>query len=164
MRSDVVFYSGLMLEGKMTDTLVKIARTKPVHSVTELIDQKYLLEPEEMKGHYDPHVWMDPSAWAKAVESVGKALAEYDQANADYYRKNAAAFVQQCMQLHAYGQKALSTIPEKHRVLITSHDAFNYFGRAFGLRVVGVQGISTGSEAGLQRINQLADFILQNDV
>ncbi|HWQ92333.1 MAG TPA: zinc ABC transporter substrate-binding protein [Clostridia bacterium] len=164
MRSDVVFYSGLMLEGKMTDTLVKVARTKPLHAVTELIDEKYLLEPEEMKGHYDPHLWMDPSAWAKAVEAVGQALAEYDRTNADYYRKNAAAFVQQCVQLHAYGQKALATIPEKHRVLITSHDAFNYFGRAFGLKVVGVQGISTESEAGLQRINQLADFILQNDV
>ena len=164
MRADVVFYSGLMLEGKMTDILVKLARTKPVHAVTELIDEKYLLTPEEMQGHYDPHVWMDPSAWAKAVQAVGLALSEYDPGNADSYRKNAAALAEACMAMHAYGQKVLSTIPEQSRVLISSHDAFNYFGRAFGLKVIGVQGISTESEAGLQRINHLTDFIIQNAV
>jgi manganese/zinc/iron transport system substrate-binding protein len=148
----------------MADTLIKLARSKPVHAVTELIEEKYLLEPEEMQGHYDPHVWMDPSAWAKAVEAVGKALAKYDPANAEQYLKRAAAYGQECQQLHAYGKKVLATIPAKSRVLISSHDAFNYFGRSFGLQVLGVQGLSTESEAGLQRINQLADFIVEKEV
>jgi manganese/zinc/iron transport system substrate-binding protein len=164
MRSDVILYSGLMLEGKMADTLVKVARSKPVHAVTELIDEQYLLEPEEMQGHFDPHVWMDPAAWAKAVEAVGNALAAYDPANAAQYRTNAAAYMAQCQRLHAYGKQVLATIPEKSRVLISSHDAFNYFGRAFGLKVMGVQGISTESEAGLQRINRLADYIVENEL
>jgi manganese/zinc/iron transport system substrate-binding protein len=164
MRADVIFYSGLMLEGKMADTLIKIARTKPVQAVTESIEEKYLLEPAEMQGHYDPHVWMDPMAWAKAVEAVGRALAEYDPANAEHYQRNAAGLVQRCEELAAYGRRVLSTIPESSRVLISSHDAFNYFGRAFGLKVMGVQGLSTESEAGLQRINELVDYIVQHEV
>ena len=164
MRADVIFYSGLMLEGKMADTLIKIARTKPVHAVTELIEERYLLEPEDMEGHYDPHVWMDPMAWAKAVEAVGGALAEFDPPHADEYRQRAAELVKRCEELSAYGRRVLSTIMEPSRVLISSHDAFNYFGRAFGLQVMGVQGLSTESEAGLQRINQLVDYIVRNEI
>lgn len=162
--SDVIFYSGLMLEGKMADTLIKVGRNKPVYAVTELIEEKFLLEPEDFGGHYDPHVWMDPSAWGKAVEAVGKSLSEFDPANAAEYKKNAAAYAAKCEELHAYGKKVLATVPEEARVLISSHDAFNYFGRAFNLKVMGVQGISTESEAGLQQINELVDFIVKNNV
>jgi manganese/zinc/iron transport system substrate-binding protein len=162
--SDVIFYSGLMLEGKMADTLIKVGRNKPVYAVTELIDEKFLLEPEDFGGHYDPHVWMDPSAWGKAAEAVGKSLAEFDPKNAAEYKQNAAAYAAKCDELHAYGKKVLATVPEEARVLISSHDAFNYFGRAFNLKVMGVQGISTESEAGLQQINGLVDFIVKNNV
>ena len=162
--ADAVFYSGLMLEGKMADTLIKVARTKPVYAVTELIDEKFLLEPEDFGGHSDPHVWMDPGAWAKCVEAIGKSLGEFDPANAASYAANATAYAAKCEALHAYGKQVLATVPESSRVLISSHDAFNYFGRAFGLKVMGVQGISTESEAGLQRINALVDFIVMNDV
>jgi len=161
IRADAVFYSGLMLEGKMADTLVKVGRTKPVFAVTELIDEDFLLE---MEGHADPHVWMDPSAWAKATEAVGKSLAQYDPSNGAVYQKNAADYVAKCLELHAYGKKVLATVPEESRVLISSHDAFNYFGRAFGLKVMGVQGLSTESEAGLKQINSLVDFIVANKV
>jgi manganese/zinc/iron transport system substrate-binding protein len=164
MSADVIFYNGLMLEGKMADTLIKVGRSKPVYAVTELIDEKFLLEPEGMQGHFDPHVWMDVSAWSKGVEAVAKALSEYDSANAVQYNENAAAYVKQLQALHDYGKKSLATIPEKSRVLITSHDAFNYFGRAYGLTVLGVQGISTESEAGLQDLNKLVDYIVANDV
>ncbi len=164
MRADVVFYSGLLLEGKMSDTLIKVARNKPVYAVTELIEEKYLLEPEDFAGHYDPHVWMDASAWAKCVEVTGKLLGEFDPKNAELYRKNATAYAAQCAKLHAYAKKSAASIPEGSRVLITSHDAFNYFGRAYGLNVMGVQGLSTESEAGLQRVNELVDFIVKNKV
>jgi manganese/zinc/iron transport system substrate-binding protein len=164
LRADLIFYSGLMLEGKMADTLIKIGRAKPVHAVTELIEKSYLLEPEDMEGHYDPHVWMDPLAWAKAAEAVGRALANFDPAHAHDYRRRAAELVKQCEELSAYGRRVLSTIPEPSRVLISSHDAFNYFGRAFDLQVMGVQGLSTESEAGLRRINELVDYIVQNEI
>lgn len=164
VEGDIVFYSGLMLEGKMADTLVKVARTKPVFAVTELIDQSQLLEPEDFAGHQDPHVWMDVSAWSKCVDAVAKALAEFDPPHAADYEQNAAAYRQQLAELHEYGVKSIGTIPEGSRVLITSHDAFNYFGRAYGLEVQGVQGISTESEAGLQRINELVEMLVDKKV
>ncbi len=164
MTGDIVFYSGLMLEGKMIDTLVKVSRSKPVYAVTEMIEEQYLLEPSDFAGHYDPHVWMDVSAWAKCVDAVAKALSEFDPAHAADYQGNAEGYRKQLLELYEYGRKSIATIPEKSRVLITSHDAFNYFGRAYGLEVQGVQGISTESEAGLQRVNELVDLIVEKQV
>jgi manganese/zinc/iron transport system substrate-binding protein len=164
MRADIVFYSGLMLEGKMIDTLVKIARTRPVTAVTELIEEKSLLEPPEFAGHYDPHVWMDASAWAACIDAVTTALCQFDPPHAADYRGHADTYRKQLDELHKYGKKSIATIPQDARVLVTSHDAFNYFGRAYGLDVQGVQGISTESEAGLQRINELVDLIVERKV
>jgi len=164
MSGDIVFYSGLMLEGKMSDTLIRVARSKPVIAVTELIDKSTLLEPEEFKGHYDPHVWMDVSAWSDCVTAVAKALAEFDPPHVQSYQANATRYKKQLAGLHKYGVKSIGSIPKEKRVLITSHDAFNYFGRAYGLNVQGVQGISTESEAGLQRINQLVDMLVAKNV
>ncbi|MBW7905241.1 MAG: zinc ABC transporter substrate-binding protein [Phycisphaerae bacterium] len=163
--ADAVFYSGLVLEGKMTDALVRLARGgKKVFAVTELLDEKYLLEPPEANGHYDPHVWMDVSAWSRAVDAVAGALSEFDPAGADVYRANAARYQEQLARLDAYVREVIASIPERQRVLITAHDAFNYFGRAYGVRVLGVQGISTESEAGLDDIKRLVDFIVDNDI
>lgn len=164
MNADIVFYSGLMLEGKMTDTLIKVSRNKPVFAVTELIDEKTLLEPEDFNGHYDPHVWMDVSAWSQCVDAVKDALCKVDPKHADVYQKNAAEYKNELEQLHQYGLKTMQSIPEASRTLITSHDAFNYFGRAYGLDVQGVQGISTESEAGLKRINQLVDMLVKKNI
>lgn len=169
-RADVVFYSGLMLEGKMTEVLVRIGRNKPVFAVTEKIDPKYLLAssdaPESSDGshHHDPHVWMDLSAWAKCVDVVAESLIKVDPSHGELFTQRANDYVAKCNDLHAYGIKALASIPASSRVLISSHDAFAYFGRAYGLEVMGVQGISTESEAGLQRINQLVDFIVSRGV
>jgi manganese/zinc/iron transport system substrate-binding protein len=164
MQGDIVYYSGLMLEGKMADTLIKVARRKPVIAVTEEIDQARLLEPEDFEGHYDPHVWMDVAAWSNCVDVVAQSLSDFDGAHASEFETNADAYKAQLEQLHEYGQKSLASIPESRRVLVTSHDAFNYFGRAYGLQVQGVQGLSTESEAGLQRINELVDLLVEKKV
>ena len=163
-RADMVFYSGLMLEGKMTDVLIKMARKRPVIAVTEVVDEAVLLEPEDMAGHYDPHLWMDVSAWSKCAEAVANSLAEYDPDNAESYSENASKLIDQLESLHEYGKQAIGSIPEGSRVLVTSHDAFNYLGRAYGLEVQGVQGISTESEAGLQRVSALVDLLVQKNV
>ncbi len=160
MEADVVFYSGLLLEGKMTDTLVKVAGSRPVHAVTELVDQSLLLQPAEFDGHFDPHLWMDASAWTQAVHAVTDALAAYDPADADGYRERAAAYAATLAALHDYALRALGSIPEPQRLLVTAHDAFNYFGRAYGLEVAAIQGVSTESEAGLDRINRLVDLLV----
>jgi manganese/zinc/iron transport system substrate-binding protein len=165
LNGDVIFYSGLMLEGKMADTFVKLSRDgKPVYAVTERIDESFLLTPPEFAGHHDPHVWMDPKGWMKAVEAVAEALSQYDPANASTYKANADRYVAELHKLDAYAAKSLSSIPEKQRVLVTAHDAFNYFGRAYGIDVKGIQGISTESEAGLQDLNALVQFIVDRDI
>jgi len=165
LAADVVFYSGLMLEGKMADTLMKVSRRgKVVYAVTELIDEGYLLEPPEFAGHYDPHVWMDVRGWMKAVDAVSIALGEYDPANSQEYTDRAKLYLVELKRLDGYVREVIGTIPAPERVLVTAHDAFNYFGRAYGIEVVGVQGISTESEAGLRDINRLVDMIVHRRV
>ena len=164
MNADVIFYSGLMLEGKMADTLIKVGRSKKVYAVTELVNKATLLEPEEFKGHYDPHLWMDVSGWIEAVQAVAKSLSEYDPSNAQTYSKNAARYSEELKKLHEYAKRCIASVPEHSRVLITAHDAFNYFGRAYGIEVRGIQGISTESEAGLEDIRQIVDLIVSRDV
>lgn len=164
IKSDIVFYSGLMLEGKMSDAFVRVGRTRPVYAVTELIDPKLLLEPPEFKGHYDPHVWMDVSLWKQCTEMVTKTLCEFDPPSADYYRKNYETYAAELDRLDKYAKTCLATIPEKHRVLITAHDAFNYFARTYNLEVRGIQGISTESEAGIADINRLVELISKRKI
>ena len=165
MRADVVFYNGLLLEGKMTDALVRAATAgKKVHAVTEEIDEGYLLEPEDFAGHFDPHVWMDPAAWMETVDVVRDKLTEYDPAGAAVYRANAEAYMGEIAALDAYAEKALASVPESQRVLVTAHDAFNYFGRRYGYEVVGIQGLSTESEAGVRDIERLVDLLVDRGV
>jgi manganese/zinc/iron transport system substrate-binding protein len=165
VKADMVFYSGLMLEGRMTDAFLKVSRRgTPVFAVTELLDEKFLLEPEEFAGHTDPHVWMDVQGWMQAVQVVGRSLAEQDAPNAAYYTKNAEACIARLAELDAYAKKAMASIPPTRRVLITAHDAFNYFGRAYGIEVRGIQGISTESEAGVSDINKLVDFLVERKI
>ena len=163
--ADMVFYSGLMLEGRLSDSLIKAARRGiDVYPVTELLDEKYLLEPPEMKGHWDPHVWMDVKAWGKAVIVVADALSERDPAHRTVYQSNAQAYLEQLDELDTYARRVIASIPESKRILITAHDAFNYFAQAYGMEVRGIQGISTESEAGVKRINNLVDLIVSRDV
>ncbi len=163
--ADVIFYNGLLLEGKMTDSLIRAATAgKKVFAVTELLDEQFLLEPEEFEGLYDPHVWMDPSAWSKAVEVVRDKLTEYDPTGATTYAENAESYAEQLRELDTYGARVLKSVPAQQRVLVTAHDAFNYFGRRFGFEVIGIQGISTESEAGVRDIERLVDLLVERKI
>jgi len=164
-RADVVFYNGLMLEGKMADVLVRVARKgKPVFAVTEeiLSQGDYVITDEE--DHYDPHVWMDVNGWKLAVKVVADSLAEYDPSNADYYQQNAADYLAKLDELNAYATDVIASIPENQRVLVTAHDAFSYLGRSYGLEVRGIQGLSTESEAGVKDIEDLIDFLVEQGI
>ena len=161
LAADLVFYNGLLLEGKMTDALVRVARAgKPVFAVTELIDESYLMAPPAFAGAFDPHVWMDPAAWAKAVDVVRDSLAKVDPAGATTYEVGAAAYLARLEALDAYARDTLATVPADRRVLVTAHDAFGYFGRSYGFEVMGIQGLSTESEAGLKRIEELVGLLV----
>jgi len=165
LQADAVFYSGLMLEGRMTDTFLKIARKgTPVFAVTELLDEKFLLEPEDMAGHTDPHVWMDVQGWMAATRAIAQSLSSVDPAHAEDYATRAKRYLEQLQRLDDYARSSLATVPKDRRVLVTAHDAFNYFGRAYGLEVRGIQGISTESEAGVADINRLVEDMVKRKI
>ncbi len=163
LRSDIIFYAGLLLEGQMADILVKVSRKRPVYAVTELLKPEYLMHDPD-SGYSDPHVWMDVGGWMKAVKVVADALAEFDPANADTYRTNALDYLQKLKALDKYARTAMASIPPEQRVLVTAHDAFGYMGRAYGIEVMGIQGLSTESEAGLKDINRIVDDLVRRRI
>ncbi len=163
--ADVIIYAGLNLEGRMSDTFIKVAQQgKPVYAVTRGVDESFLLAPPEFKGHWDPHLWMDVSAWSAATQSVAEALGEFDPANAAYYKQNADAYCEKLKRLDAYAKRVIASIPEQQRVLVTAHDAFGYFSCAYGISVEAVQGITTDSEAGLADINKLVQYVVDRKI
>jgi manganese/zinc/iron transport system substrate-binding protein len=163
--ADVIFYNGLNLEGKMGDLFVKMASTgKPTVAVADGIDKSLLREPPEFQGHYDPHVWFDVSMWAQTIAPVVETLTKLDPKSKELYESNAATYRKQLDDLHRFCQVQLATIPKAQRVLITAHDAFGYFGRAYGVEVVGLQGISTVSEISLKDVQRLVDVISERKI
>ena len=164
-RAKVIFYSGLMLEGRMTDLFFRMARAgKLVYAVTDSIPERNRLEPPEFAGHWDPHVWGDPVLWSNCIVTVVDGLSKADPAGAADYAKRGRAVDASYKAMKAWALKRIAEVPRKHRILITSHDAFNYFGQAFGFQVVAVQGLSTVTEAGLADIAKMVDFIKQKKI
>ncbi len=164
-KADVIFYSGLMLEGRMGDLFAKLARSgKKVYATTESVPESQLTEPAEFEGHYDPHIWFDVSMWTETVPSIVKGLSEVDPSGKDLYEKNGAELMARMAELDKFCRDTAATLPEAARILVTSHDAYNYFGRAYGFKVVGLQGVSTVSEAGLADMAGLVDFIKEQKV
>ncbi len=164
-KADVIFYSGLMLEGRMGDLFAKLARAgKKVYPITESVPEELLTEPKEFQGHYDPHIWFDVSMWAQTVPTIVRGLSEVDPGSAELYEKNGNALVARLGELHQWCKDTAAELPENQRILVTSHDAYNYFGRAYGFKVIGLQGVSTVSEAALADMASLVDFIKKQKV
>jgi manganese/zinc/iron transport system substrate-binding protein len=162
--ADLIVCSGLMLEGRMEEVLTDVSQKRPVVTFTSPYPRDQLLTPDGADGHPDPHLWMDASAWAMCVSSVTDALCAAIPDQADAFRERSQSCIAELSALHEYGKARIASIPEGQRVLVTSHDAFGYFGRAYGLEVLGVQGLSTESEAGLQRINELVDVLVERKI
>jgi manganese/zinc/iron transport system substrate-binding protein len=165
LRADVIFYNGLLLEGKMSDAFVRVARAgRPVYAVTELLPEELLIEPDGADGHFDPHVWMDPRAWSRAAELIAETLARHDPRGAATFRRNLEALFARIAALDAYAERVLATIPERQRVVVSAHDAFNYFARRYGIEVLGIQGLSTESEPGVRRIQELVEVLVERRI
>ena len=162
--ADIIFYNGLFLEAQMESILEQIGERKPVVAVTSGIDPARLLASPVYADEFDPHVWFDVTLWQEAVTTVAATLSEQDPAHAADYQANATALNAELDELHAYVIAQAGRVPEDKRVLITAHDAFNYFGRAYGFEVLGLQGISTASEASTADVQQLADYIADNEI
>ena len=162
--ADLILYNGLMLEGGMGQVLDRMARRRPMAAVAEAVPRERLMQPAEYEGAYDPHVWFDVSLWMHAVEAVRDALIELDPDNEADYRANTEAYLAELEELDAYVREQIASIPDEQRVLVTAHDAFGYFGRAYDIEVLALQGISTAAEFGLQDITRLAREIARREI
>lgn len=160
----LIFYNGLHLESKMGDVLAKMSGDTKTVAVTDAVDRSLLLTPPEYEGQYDPHLWFDVTLWMEAVIKVRDALSEFDPDNRAMYRSNAERYLTKLTELHAYVKLQVQRVPPQQRVLVTAHDAFNYFGKGYGFEVHGLQGISTATEAGIADVQELATFIAERRI
>lgn len=163
LSAKLVLYNGLMLEGKMSEVL-KSSPQRPAVPIGELLPKSSLQYDPDSKSHPDPHVWMDANLWRLAALSLTEKLCIFDPEHSTEYANNAAQLESKLTLLHEYGKVVMAGVPNGKRVLVTSHDAFRYFGRAYGLDVQAVQGISTDSEAGLKRINDLVKMLVEKKI
>ena len=160
--ADLILYNGLHLEGKMVDLLERLGDRAA--AVTDGIDRSRLVTPEIYAGNHDPHVWMDVAMWKDAAQAVAGALAGLDTAHAPAYRARAEAYFVTLDSLDAYVQRQTARVPPAKRVLVTAHDAFEYFGLAYDFEVRGLQGISTATEAGTADVQDLARFVAEREI
>ncbi|WP_417833160.1 metal ABC transporter solute-binding protein, Zn/Mn family [Thalassospira xiamenensis] len=163
-RADLVLWHGLYLEAQLEEFFLDLEKRRNVIAVGEAIGTSKLLSHAEYKGRYDPHVWMDPKLWETVVLAVRDALIKTDPEGEATYRANSDKHIADIEKLITYMQSVTKTVPEKSRVLLTAHDAFSYFGRGYDFEVLGIQGISTESEAGLRRVEELVDTIVDRKI
>ena len=163
-RADIVFYSGLHLEAKLAEVLERRGERRPTVAITSGIDRARLLAPPEFAGAFDPHVWFDVALWAEALAPIRAALAAADPGNAAAFAANEQAYRSRLEALHEWVVRRAAEVPAPQRALVTAHDAFNYFGRAYGFEVRGLQGISTASEAGTADVQGLAAFVAERRI
>ncbi len=162
--ADVVFYNGLFLEGQMQDLFVDVAEQTSTVRVTEAVPEERLLESEDYEGQFDPHVWFDVSMWQMTIDPVVEQLSELKPDAAEDFERRGEEYRQELEELDAEVRERISSIPEEDRMLVTAHDAFRYFGEAYGMEVVGVEGISTEGEAGAGDIREVVDFVVEKEV
>lgn len=163
-RADLVLWHGLYLEAQMEEFFHDLERKRKVVAVAEGIDKSKLRAHDDYADKFDPHVWMTPDLWRDVVIEVRDALTETRPEAADIFAANADAHLADLDRLADYADAVLTTVPENNRVLVTAHDAFGYFGGSYGFEVLGIQGISTQSEAGLNRIGELVDLLVDRKI
>ncbi|MEH7385390.1 zinc ABC transporter substrate-binding protein [Bacillus sp. JJ1521] len=160
--ADIIFYSGLHLEGRMGEIFEKLKETKPTFAIGESIDEDRLLADEG--GAIDPHIWFDLDIWKDGLASATQRLKQYSPEDAVYFEENKQKYFAKIDELKAEASKKLASIPKEQRVLVTAHDAFGYFGRMYDIEVVGLQGLSTEDEVGLSDIQSTVDLLLEKNV
>lgn len=163
-RADLVLWHGLFLEAQMEDFFQTLQGRQPVVAVAEVVPESLLRGHDDYAEKFDPHVWMDTRIWALVVTGIRDALTEVRPDAAATFAANTETYLQDIARVGAYAKTVLAQVPEPARVLLTAHDAFGYFGTAYDFEVLGVQGISTGSEAGLHRISEVVDMLVSRRI
>ncbi|MDO6797538.1 metal ABC transporter solute-binding protein, Zn/Mn family [Shimia thalassica] len=163
-RADLILWHGLFLEAQMEEVFRKLETRKAVFTVTDTIPKELLRAHPDYDNKFDPHVWMVPALWTHVALRIRDILIEARPELTDVFTANAAEFLADLAAIQNYAETALPTVPQEARILVTAHDAFSYFGRDYGFEVMGIQGISTDSEAGLNRIGELVDILVDRKV
>jgi ABC-type metal ion transport system, periplasmic component/surface adhesin len=159
----LIFYNGLHLEGRMADIFEHLASRKKTVAVASKISPDLLLS-SEFPGICDPHIWHDVSLWIQVVEHIADVLIEHDHDNALLFKQNADAYIEKLTQLNIWVKNQIQKIPVEYRKLVTAHDAFSYFGKAYGMQVVGLQGISTESQVSTKDIQHITDYLIEHKI
>ncbi|MGP9042041.1 metal ABC transporter solute-binding protein, Zn/Mn family [Cytobacillus kochii] len=162
--TDLIMYNGLHLEGKMLEVLEKMGEKTTVVAVGDSLEPSNLLADKDNQNAVDPHIWFDIDLWIEALTTAKDALIEVDPENKDDYEANAEAYFTELRELKAYATEQIHLIPEEKRVLVTAHDAFNYFGNAYDMEVMGLQGLSTDAEYGLGDVQHLVNTIADREI
>jgi len=163
--ADVIVYNGLHLEGKMGEIFEKLEKQKHIIVATGGLTQNEYINNSEFQGAYDPHIWFDVALWSKAVQHIGNELAQLSTDSiGTVFKENTKTYTSILQQLNASVQQEVNKLDSSSRILITAHDAFGYFGRAYGFEVRGLQGISTTSEYGLKDVSDLVTYIVENEI
>lgn len=160
-QADMVVYNGLLLEGKMGEVLEKLGKRKPVIAAGEAVPKDRLISAQHYKNAFDPHIWFDVQMWKYAVQEISNQLCALDTVHRQEYIQNTERYLLQLDSLDQYVRTRVNELPEASRILVTAHDAFGYFGRAYNIRVEGLQGISTVADIGLRDITRVTDLILE---
>ncbi|SMX26715.1 Periplasmic zinc-binding protein TroA precursor [Pelagimonas phthalicica] len=163
-RADLVLWNGLYLEAQLEDFMHSLTKRVPITAVAEAVPADQLLHHEDYENRSDPHIWMVPELWTHAVTATRDAMIAQRPEAADAFTANTEAYLAEIAKVGSYARDVLAQVPEQSRVLISAHDAFGYFGAAYGFEVKGIQGISTESEAGLERIRTLVDDIVTRKI
>ncbi len=165
VNADVIFYNGLHLEGKLVEVFEKMGHQNiKTVAIGEALNKDILIGSDYFASNYDPHIWFSISNWKEVTKYTIEKLKELDPKNAASFDVNGKAFLGKLALLETKLLGVINTLPEEKRILVTAHDAFSYFGKEYDFNVVGLQGLSTATEAGVQDVQKLAKFILEKDV
>ncbi|WP_299223779.1 zinc ABC transporter substrate-binding protein [uncultured Psychroserpens sp.] len=165
VNADIIFYNGLHLEGKLVEVFEKMkSKTKTPIALGEELDKSTLIGSDYFASNYDPHVWFDINYYKQFAKKITKTLTEQDSKNAEIYKTNEAAYLSKLDTLQSRLKTSIERLPKEKRILVTAHDAFNYFGKAYDFQVVGLQGLSTATEAGVQDVQKLSAFIIEKNI
>jgi len=161
--ADIIFYNGLHLEGKLIGVFEKMKAKKTI-AISDALDKKHLISSESFANNYDPHIWFNINHWIKATQLISKTLSEHMPEQHLIFSKNANTYIEKLKELDLFLKEKIEELPKDKRILVTAHDAFNYFGNAFEFQVVGLQGLSTATEAGVKDVQNLSNFIIKHSI
>ncbi|WP_035086680.1 metal ABC transporter solute-binding protein, Zn/Mn family [Aquimarina latercula] len=165
VNADVIFYNGLHLEGKLVEVFEKMgSQNIKTIAVGEVLDKSILIGSDYFASNYDPHIWFNVNNWKQVTLFTIEKLKELDPKNAEVFETNGKSYLKKLNVLESNIKTTIETLPKDKRILVTAHDAFSYFGKEYAFNVVGLQGLSTATEAGVQDVQKLAAFIIENQV